>query len=109
MLNRPVVWATASFLILLMVANDIFFIVYGDWLETRFDLALTQVGLSSSVIGAAELAGITLVGFLSDRLGKRRLILVMGLVNTVAYALIPAIDFGLVPALLALFLLFFCL
>ncbi|MCB0009488.1 MAG: MFS transporter [Anaerolineales bacterium] len=107
LLNRPVVWATASFLILLVLANDIFFIVYGDWLETRFNLELTQVGLSSSVIGAAELVGITLVGFLSDRLGKRRLILIMGLVNSVAYALIPAIDFGLVPALLALFLLFF--
>ena len=107
LLNRPVVWATAIFLILLMAANDIFFIVYGDWLETRFSLELTQVGLSSSVIGAAELTGITLVGFLSDRLGKRRLILIMGVINTVAYGLIPSIDFGLIPALLALFLLFF--
>ena len=33
--------------------------------------------------------------------------LVMGVANTVAYALIPSIDFGLVPALGALFLLFF--
>ena len=106
LLNQPVVWATGIVLMLLMVANDIFFIVYGDWLETRFNLDLTQIGLSSSVIGVAELAGILVVGLLSDRVGKRRLMLIMGIANTLAYALIPAIDFGLTSALVALFFLF---
>jgi predicted MFS family arabinose efflux permease len=52
--------------------NIIIQLVFGVWLETDFQASISQLGWVSSVIGAAECAGILLSIFIIDRIGKRR-------------------------------------
>jgi DHA1 family inner membrane transport protein len=53
-------------------ANDNLFVVYGAWLENRFGLGLVALGLGTSLIGAAELAGEGLTAAVSDRIGLKK-------------------------------------
>ncbi len=105
MKEKPVVWAVALFTLLVMVANEILFIVYGSWMETSFKLNLTTLGLASGVIGGAEIIGELLGGWSVDRFGKRPVVITMGLLNAVAYLLIPFVGQGLNTAMLVLFIL----
>ncbi len=104
--RHPVIWAAALYTLLAMAANEIFFIVYGDWMEGNFGLALGALGLASAVIGGSEIAGEISAGFLVDRFGKRPVIMTTGLLNALAYLALPFIGSSLVSALLALMLLF---
>jgi predicted MFS family arabinose efflux permease len=61
-----------AYAFLFNVAIDNLFVVYGVWLEEAFQLSLLAVGIGTSVIGAAELAGEFLTAGLADRLGLRR-------------------------------------
>ncbi|MBI9049713.1 MAG: MFS transporter [Anaerolineaceae bacterium] len=56
--------------------NIIVQLVFGVWLEEDFQASVTQLGLVSSFIGAAECAGILLSIFIIDRIGKRRGLLI---------------------------------
>jgi len=51
------------------VANDNFFVVYGAWLEEAFLLSIVTPGITTTVIGVAELVGEGLTASLADRLG----------------------------------------
>lgn len=104
--RHPVIWAAALYTLLAMAANEIFFIVYGDWMESNFGLALGALGLASAVIGGSEIAGEISAGFLVDRFGKRPVVMTTGLLNALAYLALPFIGSSLVSALLALLLLF---
>lgn len=53
-------------------ANDNLFVIYGAWLEKSFSLSIVALGLSTSVIGIAELSGESLTAAISDRLGLKR-------------------------------------
>ncbi len=64
--------------VLLTLSNEIPFIVYGAWLEDAFGLALSAVGLVSIVIGVSEATAELGTTLLTDRLGKRRSV-VLGL------------------------------
>lgn len=86
--------------LLLTMALELPFIVYGAWLERAFGLSLSTLGLASVVVGLAEAAaelGTTLV---TDRLGKRRSVLA-GLVGLAgSLLLLPRLaDQGLAGAL----------
>lgn len=52
--------------------NIILQLVFGLWLETAFHVDVTQLGLVSSFIGAAETAGIVLSILIIDKIGKQR-------------------------------------
>ena len=89
------------------LAMDNLFVVYGVWLEEAFQLSLLAVGVGTSVIGAAELAGEFLTAGMADRVGlKRAAIGGVGLC-VLTYALLP---FAAATAPLALGMLFvhFC-
>jgi predicted MFS family arabinose efflux permease len=89
------------------MANDNLFVVYGAWLEQTFQLSIVGIGLGTSVIGFAELAGEFVTAGLSDRVGLKRS-LVIGLIGcTLAYAVMPLADASLSMALTGLFFLFF--
>jgi MFS transporter, DHA1 family, inner membrane transport protein len=90
------------------LAMDNLFVVYGIWLEDAFQLSLLAVGVSTSVIGAAELAGEFLTAGLSDRLGLKRTALGGVVLCVLTYALLP---FVAVTVQLALAMLFvhFCI
>lgn len=60
---------------LLTMALEIPFIVYGAWLETSFGLGLSTLGLASIVVGLAEATAELGTTVLTDRLGKRRSVL----------------------------------
>lgn len=62
--------------LLLTAAIEIPFIVYGAWLEATFGLDLSTVGLASTIVGLADAAGELGTTVITDRLGKRRSVLV---------------------------------
>lgn len=102
----PVIWVAAVYILLVMAANEILFIVYGDWMENSFDLSLTNLGMASGVIGGAEITGELFAGWAVDRFGKRPVIIATGLLNALVYAIIPFTGMTLLSALVTLFVLF---
>ncbi len=93
--------------LLLTMANEIPFIVYGAWLETTFGLSLSYLGLASIVVGLAEATAELGTTVIADRLGKRRSVL-LGLLGLVAsLLLLPSLSqLGLAAALTAVALMF---
>jgi len=86
--------------LLLTLAIEIPFIVYGAWLEATFGLSLTTLGLASTVVGLAEAAAEFGTTVVTDRLGKRRSVLVGLLVLAASLAALPWLaQFGLAAAL----------
>jgi predicted MFS family arabinose efflux permease len=84
-------------------ANEIVSIVYGAWMEESFTLNLTALGAASAVIGIAELGGEGLVATLSDRLGKKRAIMLGLGLNAVTCLAMPLISHELIGAMIGLF------
>jgi len=104
--NRTAMGA-CGFSFFVQMANDNLFVVYGAWLEQTFQLSIVGIGLGTSVIGFAELAGEFATAGLSDRVGLKRS-LVVGLIGcTLAYSVMPLLDASLPMALTGLFFLFF--
>ena len=106
MRRYPVIWAAAAYILLIMGANELLLIVYGDWMEQSFSLDLTNLGLATGVIGGAEIVGEVTVGVVVDRLGKRPVIITTGLLTALFYFLIPYTSLRLPAALATLFLVF---
>jgi predicted MFS family arabinose efflux permease len=98
----------AGYAFLFNLAMDNLFVVYGVWLEEAFQLSLLAVGLSTGVIGAAELAGEFLTAGLADRVGLKRAAVGGVACCTLAYGVLP---FAATTAHLALVALFvhFCI
>lgn len=88
---------------LISIANESFGVVYGVWMEQSFALSVVQLGLTTTVIGLAELGSEALVMFTADKMGKRRAI-AMGLgASAVAYSVLPFVSVNLNWALAAIF------
>jgi len=103
--NRMVV-AGMGVSLLISMGNENLSVVYAAWLERSFGLSVAALGLSTTVIGAAELAGEGLVMGLADRLGKRRVIGVGLVASALAYLALPLTGEHLNLALVGLFLAF---
>ncbi len=105
-------WAAPSTLLaltvamLLVFANENLFVVYGAWLEDKFGLAITAVGLASLEISVAELLGEGAAVGLVDRIGKHRAVLGGLLLNVAAYLLLPRLAGGLAGALIGVAVMF---
>jgi predicted MFS family arabinose efflux permease len=91
---------------LIAAANESLNVVYGAWMEQAFQLPVAALGLSTTVIGLAELAGEGLVMALADRLGKRRVIGFGLAASGAAYLALPFLAARLEYALAGLFLVF---
>ncbi len=104
--QRPVIWAAGVYIMLAMASNESLFIVYGDWMEVSFGLSLTRLGLTTGIVGGAEVIGELFAGWAVDRFGKRPIIITSGLVNVLVYALLPVTAVSLTSALITLFILF---
>ncbi|MEN8246606.1 MAG: MFS transporter [Thermodesulfobacteriota bacterium] len=87
-------------------ANDIFFVVYGAWLENAFDISVMALGAGTAVIGVAELCGEGLTAFLSDRLGLKKAVVIGAGITVINYALLPFYSHSLVVAFTGIFILF---
>lgn len=104
--QQRVIWAAALYILLVMLANELMLIVYGDWMESSFSLTLTGLGLATAVIGGAEVTGELSTAAFIDRIGKRPFVIATGAVTVILYAGMPFLSVTLVTALIALFLLF---
>ena len=91
---------------LISMANDNVFVVYGAWLEQDFGIGIVALGLSTGVIGAAELTGESLTAFLGDRIGLKRAMMIGAGVATLGYLILPLLGFSLYVSLGGLFLIF---
>ena len=105
--DNRVIWAAFVYITLVMTANEILFIVYGDWMESSFGLTLATLGLASAIIGGSEIIGETFAGWSVDRFGKRPIVITLGMMNAALYAILPFTSASLTTALITLFFLFF--
>ncbi len=92
--------------LLLVMAMENVFIVYGAWLEGEFGLAVSTIGAVSIVISLAEMLAEGLSAGLVDRLGKRRAVLGGFILLLLALLLLPRLSGTLATALggMALFI-----
>ena len=85
-------------------AIDNLFVVYGAWLEKSFSVGIVALGMATSVIGVAELAGEILVATISDRFGLKRVVVIGAVICIFTYSLLPFTGHSLFVALAALFI-----
>jgi len=104
--GNPVALAAVGFSLLLMMANELFFINYSAWMEPTFDMQLVALGTVTIVIAVAEVFGEFGVITLADRFGKRRMAFVSALISACAYISLPFLSFNLVATLIGLFVAF---
>ena len=104
--QHPVVIYAVLYITLVMLANEMLFIVFGSWMEDSFQLSLAGLGIAAAVIGGAEITGETIAGWSVDRFGKRPVIIITGTCNAIAYLLLPFSSNTLWVALAMLFIIF---
>lgn len=104
--TMPHVLGTLGFVFFMSLANDNLFVIYGAWLEKSFGLSVTALGVSTTVIGVAELTGETITATLADRMGLNRAVTCGTILVMAAYAALPLCRHDLPMALAALFVLF---
>ena len=105
-LKHPAALGALAVALLISLANETVFIVYGAWLEEAFALKVAALGLASAVIGVAELSAEGTVAGIVDRVGKRRAIMLGTLANALMSLLLPVLGFSVGGALAGLFLFF---
>jgi len=103
--NRAALGAL-SFGLLISIAIDNLFVVYGVWLEEYFGLSIIALGLGVSVIGIAEFLGELLTALLADRIGLKRAVIIGLSLTTLGFLLLPFIGKSLPTALAGLFFIF---
>ena len=95
-----------GFAFFISVANDNFFVVYGAWMERSFHLSVVALGLTTTIIGGAELIGETLTASLGDRVGLQRSMSTGLVLSTLSYLILPMVEHSFPGALGALFSVF---
>jgi predicted MFS family arabinose efflux permease len=96
--------AALSIGIAVSAANEVINLVFGVWLEDTFGLQIMALGGAAAVIGFAELSGESLMGAITDRLGKERSVGLGLVTNCLAAAIFPILGQTLSGAIAALFL-----
>ncbi len=100
--NRAALGAL-GFCFFMSFASDNIFVVYGMWLEESFGLAVVALGMSTGVIGVAELFGEFFTAALADRVGLKRSVMWGMVLLSLSYLLLPLVSGSLALALGALF------
>jgi len=104
--SHPQVLGAGLFIILLIGANEMFFINYGAWMEANFGLPLGALGVATVVIALAEISGEGIVIAFADRFGKKRMALIGTGLTVVCHLVLPQLGFSLPLALVGLFVFF---
>ncbi len=102
---RPA-WMALVVTLLILLASENVYIVYGAWLEKQFGLSVAAIGVASLVICLAEFSAESASTGWVDRIGKRRAVMYGLLLNAVAFILLPQIAVNLTGALVGLFLVY---
>lgn len=104
--RSPMGLGAMGYTLSLMMANEIFYINYGVWMEQSFGLVLLSLGAVTTVIALAEVFGEGLVISAADRIGKRRLALIGAAISSATYLVMPFLSSELGWVLVGLFVLF---
>jgi predicted MFS family arabinose efflux permease len=104
-LRRGDILGALGLIVCQMLAAELIFVVYAGWLQRDFAASTGQVGLIFGLLGFVELAGSVGATLLTDRIGKRRAVVLGFLVVAALQALLP-LSAGSWPLFLTLFLLF---
>lgn len=107
LLEHPQALGALLFVMLIIIANEMFFINYGLWMESNFDLSLGSLGAVTVVIALAEIFGESSVIALGDKFGKKRMALLGAGLCVVCHVILPMLTFSLPIALVGLFIFFF--
>jgi predicted MFS family arabinose efflux permease len=94
-----------GFIVLQLLAIELIFVVYAAWLQADFQASTAQLGLVFGMLGIMELGGSVGAALFTDRVGKRRAVLVGFSVMTLTVLLMP-LTAGRWELFLAVFLLF---
>jgi len=92
--------ATGFFVV---AGNEVVNLVFGVWIEDTFAVKIAALGAASAVIGFSELGGESLVGLLTDRLGKSRAIGAGLFFNSLSALMLPILGRSIPGALVGLF------
>lgn len=87
-------------------ANEVINFIFGVWMGDTFGLVLAGLGALTIGIGVAEMSGESLVGALTDRLGKQRAMTIGLVLNCLAVLILPCTRYWLPGAVAALMLFF---
>lgn len=90
-------------------SHEMFFINYGLWMGSSFDLLLTALGVVTIVIAIGEVIGEVIVISLADRFGVKRTAMYGMLAAAFLFFIIPNLAFSLPLAMAAIFLMFICI
>lgn len=73
-------------------------VVYGAWLSAEYGLGAAALGSIALLMGCSDLAGSVSVSLFTDRLGKRRSVMIGTVGTLIGYALLPWLNSSLVIA-----------
>ncbi len=90
--------------IAITAANEVVNVMFGVWLEDSYKLQIAALGAASVVIGSSELCGEGLTALFTDRIGKKRMVVISLLLNLLVALCMPWIANGVAGALIGLFL-----
>ncbi|MFN8373837.1 MAG: MFS transporter [Anaerolineae bacterium] len=107
--KKPAAFGALGFSLLMVIANETFFINYSAYMESTFNLALTALGTVTIVVAAAEVFGELSVAGFADRFGKRRLTLIGAGVSSLSYIVLPLFSSSLPLTLVTVFVMFLAL
>lgn len=102
--RHPPALTALSIGLAISAANEVINLVFGVWLEDTFGLQIMALGGAAAAIGLAELGGESLMGGITDRLGKERSVGWGLAANCLAAAIFPLLGRSLPGAVIALFL-----
>ena len=88
------------------IAIDVFALVFGVWLEDSHGMQIAALGGAAALIGFAEMGGELSSGWVSDRIGKGRSIILGMAVSALAALVLPWIAGSVWGSLAGLFLFF---
>ncbi len=91
-LRQPVVFALCTFLFLAIGGNELLYVAQASWATERFNASTADLGTAVLVFGIGELGGSLLSTLFTDRLGKRRAVLLGFSLAALVYLLLPIIS-----------------
>ena len=82
--------------------TELVFVVLGAWLEGSFGISLLGLGGVAFLLGVAELAGEGGTVVATDRLGKRRAVLIGLSVSAIAFTVLAFVEAGVITGVVAI-------
>ena len=96
--------AALAMAVAITAANEVINMMFGVWLEDSYQLQIAALGAASIVIGSSELFGEGLTALFTDKIGKKRMVVISLLLNMLIALSMPWMANGVAGALIGLFL-----